>query len=81
MEAYLSHRTTSIAPAFRLATSGACGENVRESFLARRFTMYIAVMIAAGWFYCAEPTEAAKKDMAALAGEWELVSEIGRAHV
>ena len=36
--------------------------------------MYIAVMIAAGCFYCAEPTEAAKKDMAALEGEWTMVS-------
>ncbi len=36
--------------------------------------MYVAVIIAAGWFYCAEPTEAAKKDMAALEGEWTMVS-------
>lgn len=36
--------------------------------------MYVAVMIAAGWFYCAEPTESAKKDLAALEGEWTMVS-------
>lgn len=36
--------------------------------------MYVAVMLVAGCFYCAEPTEAAKKDLAALEGDWELVS-------
>jgi uncharacterized protein (TIGR03067 family) len=37
--------------------------------------MSVAVVImVAGWFYCAEPPDAAKKDMAQLEGEWTMVS-------
>ena len=36
--------------------------------------MQVAVAMIAGWFLCAEPTDAVKKDMAALEGEWTMVS-------
>jgi uncharacterized protein (TIGR03067 family) len=36
--------------------------------------MYVAVMIAGGWFYCAEPPDTVKKEMAAIEGEWTMVS-------
>jgi uncharacterized protein (TIGR03067 family) len=32
------------------------------------------VFMVAGWFYCAEPPDAVKKDMAQLEGEWSMVS-------
>src|SRR5262249_60089334 len=39
------------------------------------FPMSLAVaFVIAGWFYCAEPPDAVKQEMAKLEGEWSMVS-------